>query len=426
MSRSEPRNIKYVSGTSVYSVNTADDIINIDTSLSAVTIVLPNIPDSGLILFPKVFYINDFTGNANVNNISIIAAGSVVNSGLPVIISIAGGSAQAYIADINEYNVAVDSGGGGGGSALEIQNQSTTLTTAATLIDFTGAGVTASNVGGNVTVTIPGGGAGGPYAGASPTTLTVGGITSGSAIFGQTYDQLWQSLLVPFIAPAFSSFSISGQSQSVEVGTTITGLKTFTWSFSNVANVTANTMAILDITGATTLASGISIVSPYSVSVGSITRTTAGSYNWQGKATNIQSTVFFSSYFSVNWYFRKYYGTSASETLTEVQIESLANNSLSSTLVGTYSFADTGPTYKYFCWPDSFGSPTAGPYPNGFISGGLGASMASSIQNVFYSNVQNGWSYGLVSVTNALGVATNYRVYRTLNTLGASVIISVN
>jgi len=424
MSRSEPKNIKYVSGTSVYAVNTADDIINIDTSVSSVTIVLPNIPDSGLILFPKVFYINDFTGNANVNNISIIAAGSVVNSGIPVIIAISGGSAQAYIADINEYNVAVDSGGGGGGSALEIQNQSTTLTTAATLIDFTGAGVTASNVGGNVTVTIPGGGAGGPYGGASPTTLTVGGIPSGSAIFGQTYDQLWQSLLVPFIAPAFTSFSISGQSQSVEVGTTITGLKTFTWSFSNSANVTANTMAILDITGATTLASGISIVSPYSLSVGTITQTTYSSYNWQGKATSTQSTVFFSSYFSVTWYFRAFYGTNASATLTEIQIEALINNPLASSVSGNYSFA--AGDYKYFCWPDSFGSPTSGPYPNGFVSGGFGVSMASNVDDVFYSNVQNGWYYGLVSVTNALGVATNYRVYRTLNTLGSSVIITVN
>lgn len=116
---SQPKNIRYVSGVSVYAVNTSDDIINVDTSIYSVTIVLPNIPDSGMILFPKVFYINDCTGNANNNNIGIIAAGSVVNSGLSAAITIANGSAQAYIADINEYNVAVDSiGGGGGGMAF--------------------------------------------------------------------------------------------------------------------------------------------------------------------------------------------------------------------------------------------------------------------------------------------------------------------
>jgi len=421
MSKSEPKNIRYVSGVTVYAVNTADDIINVDTSVYAVTVVLPNIPDSGLILFPKVFYINDSSGNANVNNISIIAAGSVVNSGLPVIITIAGGSAQAYIADINEYNVAIDSGGGGG-SALEIQNQGTTLTTAATLIDFTGAGVTATNIGGSVQVNIPGGGAGGPYGGASPTTLSVGGIPAGSAIFGLTYDQLWQDLLVPYIAPTFTSFVISGQTQSVEVGTTVSGLKSFAWAFSNSANVTPNSMAILDVTGATTLASGISNVSPYSVSVGSITLTSPSSYSWRGQATNTQSTIFNSSNFTISWFWRKYYGTSPLGSLNESQIEALVNNPLSNTLVGSYSFV--AGDYKYFCWPDSFGSPSAA--PNGFISGGFLVSMASVIDDPFYSNTQNGWSYGLVSVTNVNGVATNYRVYRTLNTLGSSVIITVN
>jgi hypothetical protein len=423
MSKSEPRNIRYVSGVSVYAVNTSDDIINVDTSLSGVTIVLPNIPDSGLILFPKVFYINDCSGNANNNNIGIIAAGSVVNSGLPVAITIANGSAQAYIADINEYNVAVDSIGGGA-SALTIQNQSTTLTTAANLIDFTGPGVTATNIGGAVTVNIPGGGAGGPYGGASPTTLTVGGIPSGSPIFGLTYDQLWQDLLVPYIAPTFTSFIISGQTQSVEVGSTVSGLKSFAWAFSNPALVTANTMDILDVTGATTLASGISIVSPYSVSIGSITLTSPSTYSWRGRATNTQSTVFNSSNFTISWFWRKYYGTNASASLNETQIEALINNPLSNTLVGSYSFA--AGDYKYFCWPDSFGSPTSGPFPNGFISAGLGVSMASSIDDPFYSNTQNGWSYGLVSVTNINGIATNYRVYRTLNTLGSTVIITVN
>lgn len=48
------------------------------------------------------------------------------------------------------------SGGGGGGSNLTIKDDGTTLTTAATSIDFTGSGVTATAVGTNVTVDIPG------------------------------------------------------------------------------------------------------------------------------------------------------------------------------------------------------------------------------------------------------------------------------
>lgn len=49
---------------------------------------------------------------------------------------------------------------GGGGSALTVKYDGTTLTTGATSIDFTGAGVTATNTGTSVTVDIPGGGGG--------------------------------------------------------------------------------------------------------------------------------------------------------------------------------------------------------------------------------------------------------------------------
>ena len=50
---------------------------------------------------------------------------------------------------------------GGGGSALTVQDEGSTLTSAATSLNFTGAGVTATNTGGAVTIDIPGGGGGG-------------------------------------------------------------------------------------------------------------------------------------------------------------------------------------------------------------------------------------------------------------------------
>jgi hypothetical protein len=53
------------------------------------------------------------------------------------------------------------SGGGGGGSNLEILDEGVTLTSTASAINFTGAGVTATNVGAVQTVNITGGGGGG-------------------------------------------------------------------------------------------------------------------------------------------------------------------------------------------------------------------------------------------------------------------------
>lgn len=117
---STPKNIKFLSGVSVYNVSPSDDIINVDTTVSAVTIVLPNIQNAQLNLFRKNFFINDITNSAFTNNITIIAASGIVNSGQLTKILINNGSAICTIVDTNEYQVATDNptSGGGGGMAF--------------------------------------------------------------------------------------------------------------------------------------------------------------------------------------------------------------------------------------------------------------------------------------------------------------------
>tara|TARA_R100001440_G_scaffold75302_1_gene102170 strand:- start:2876 stop:3820 length:945 start_codon:yes stop_codon:yes gene_type:complete len=53
------------------------------------------------------------------------------------------------------------SGGGGGGSTLTVQDEGSSLSTAATTLNFVGAGVTASGTGASKTITIAGGSSGG-------------------------------------------------------------------------------------------------------------------------------------------------------------------------------------------------------------------------------------------------------------------------
>lgn len=53
------------------------------------------------------------------------------------------------------------SGGGGGGSSLTVQDEGSSLSTAATTLNFVGAGVTASGTGASKTITIAGGSSGG-------------------------------------------------------------------------------------------------------------------------------------------------------------------------------------------------------------------------------------------------------------------------
>jgi hypothetical protein len=54
-------------------------------------------------------------------------------------------------------------------------------------------------------------------------------------------------MCVSYQNPTFSSFSFP-QSTPIEVGTIISGNKTFTWATTNTGNVSANSISILDIT----------------------------------------------------------------------------------------------------------------------------------------------------------------------------------
>lgn len=270
-----------------------------------------------------------------------------------------------------------------------------------------------------------GGGGSSTYGGASPTTITVGGIPSGSAIAGLTYDQLWERLLVPYVLPAFSSFLMTGQASPIEVGATITGSKTFTWGTTNSGNVATNSIVIRDQTGATDLVTGQANDGTEVVSVGTVTKTSPSSHTWRIKGTNTNpaGAADFTRDLTVEWRWRKHWGTSTNTSLNAAQILALASSALDSSVAGTLPFAAGG--YKYIVTDDSLGSPTA---LTGFkdTSTNLSVSMADNGDDAFFANVQNGWYYGIVSVTNAEGVVSNKRVYRTKNILGGSINIQVS
>ena len=257
------------------------------------------------------------------------------------------------------------------------------------------------------------------YTNAAPTTVAAGGYPVGSTFpTAQTMQQMWDGLLYPYVPPYFTSFAIASLSSSYEVGNGIGGSEDFAWAFNNISLVTANTLDIIDVTASTPLVTGASIVSPTTLTIAPFTPSTPTSYQWRANATNTQSTVFYSGYFTITWYWRKYFGTSALATLSGADVVGLANNPLAAGFAGIYNFAALD--YKYFVWDDSFGSPTAS---TGFKdnSTGLALAMADIVDDpTYYTNLQNGFYYGLIPVTNGFGVTSNYRVYRTKNSLGGT------
>jgi hypothetical protein len=203
-------------------------------------------------------------------------------------------------------------------------------------------------------------GSGDTYTNSTPTEVTLGGIPAGSTFSSQTMTQMWDALLYPYQVPAFSAFAISGQSTSLEVGTSITGgSRTFTWTTTHSSNVNSNSIVIRDVTGNPTpntdLATGLADDSTESVNIGStITNSSPGSHVWQARGVDSHSTTFTRN-FTVTWLWRLYYGTSASAgPLAESDIEGLTSNALASSFATTYSFGTGG--YKYLCYPSSFGT----------------------------------------------------------------------
>ncbi len=254
-----------------------------------------------------------------------------------------------------------------------------------------------------------GGGGGQLYTGASPTTNTVGGLPSGSAIAGETLSKILQDILVSYQAPAFSSFAITGQGSPVEIGTAISGVKTFTWGTTNSGNVNANTIEIDNVTASTVLVSGSANDGSENLNIGSITFN-ASPQVFRVKGTNSQSTVFQRD-FTIATLYPYFYGKVASGGAAPGVNRPAANQALinSGTKVVadsngtiTINFASTSDDYIWFAVPASAPTKTTW-YVNALNTGPIGGAV-SPAGNLFPA-------FSAVSITTVNWAGVNYEIY---------------
>ena len=201
------------------------------------------------------------------------------------------------------------------------------------------------------------------YGGSSPTTVTVGGLASGTDISAYTYDQLLGAILSPYAAPTFGTFTISGQSTSLEVGASVSGTRSFTWTFTNSSNVSPSTVDITDTTNSTTIATNISNTSPYSATLSAVTKTTATSNVWTISATNTQTNNFTKT-FTVSWYWKNYfcasdYDLGADASVSQSIVDSgIVDSQLDSDKAWSprcNSSNNNTSNYTYIVYPSSYG-----------------------------------------------------------------------
>lgn len=254
------------------------------------------------------------------------------------------------------------------------------------------------------------------YTNPAPTPATVGGIVVGSSFSGVTMQEMWTSLLYPYLNPAITGFTISGQAISLEVGDSIAaGAKTFTWGISNNGNIQANSIKIKNFNTNTIISTpvtGIPNDGSEIISIGSITKTIPTYQRFIIYANTIKGSQI-SRNFNVNWYNRVYYGTSTATTLTANQITGLTSSVLTSTAMRTYSLV--ADNYKYICIPTALTNPSL------FRDASTNLTVAMAGPADGYPTANNGYYVDQVVVTNVYGVNVTYDVYRTKNILGSQI-----
>lgn len=251
----------------------------------------------------------------------------------------------------------------------------------------------------------------GTFTNASPTPVAIGGIPAGSTFLNQTLQQMFDALLYPFQAPAFTSFTCA-LFTTYEVGQNLpVGLATINYAISNFANVNASSgTQATTISGATfPIANPLTLVASGSFQINIAAATTLvspGSRTISLSGTDIQAGSFSTSG-TVNWRFRVFSGNTALTVLAENDVEGLSDSLLTATSARTYVFAASPLTYKWICYPTTMSTLTS------FIDTGTNFAVPFEAPIV-------------VSVTNPYGVVQNYNCHRSTNPFGGAINIAAS
>lgn len=155
---------------------------------------------------------------------------------------------------------------------------------------------------------------------------TLGKYTNGQTILsaGKTFEEVIKDIALEYVSPVFSSFTIASQPTTVEVGTTLSGSKTFTWGITLNSGIVP-TIDIYDNTAAATLLA--STPSNDGTQAQTITTIQLNSNNatqsWKGIANNSNGANVNSSNFVVTALFNRFWG--AVTTLPASSVDGTAN-----------------------------------------------------------------------------------------------------
>ena len=231
-----------------------------------------------------------------------------------------------------------------------------------------------------------------------PIPQDIGGYKRGDIINNIPLSEVVRTILYPYEAPYFSSFSIAG-APVLEIGDTLNSV-TFNWGFTNTTNVVAGSIIIYR--GSAPILQELSN-GPVNVELG-ITNSSPKEEIFKITGTSTKG-VAFSMTTSVPWNIPIYYGISKNASLTEDEIEAMTSVLCNS--LGTYTFAYVGAGYKYLA------------IPTVLISKSL--IFKDAITNYDVPMVET----TEVGITHKSGILNNYTLFRSYYLLNGDVSIKI-
>ena len=165
---------------------------------------------------------------------------------------------------------------------------------------------------------------------------------------GLTAIEAIEDAALEYIDPVFTSFSVTGQATTVEVGTTLSGSKTFTWAITeNSGDV--DDIDIYDNTAASTLLAATPNDGTQSQTVTTIQLNTNGAtQSWKAIGNNSDPVdTFDSSNFVVTGRFYRFYGPSATTPANSADVRALPSSAFQTSDANTFTL-NTGTTEDKF------------------------------------------------------------------------------
>lgn len=258
------------------------------------------------------------------------------------------------------------------------------------------------------------------FSNVNPTTITVGGISSGTTFpTPQTIQQMFDKILYPYVAPTISLYT----NVIREYGSNLS--YTFNWSVTkksypiqtvvidgfNITGITGNSQTgSRNVSGTYSYPLSPSTTNTFAMNVydGSQTTTTNATITWMNKI--YWGTIDLSTLAFTNPDLTLYpqYSVDISNLVTSNLIKAL-NSELSTTKNKTYTDINGAGNYLIFAWPSSVSGSTT---PSFSVNG---------LPNTAFTRVKTGWSF-----VNAGGITTNYEVWvsNTLQNSPLNIIIS--